>query len=173
VAKQIAGHQGDGVFLLGSDNEAGIFAESHLDPFQGLLIQRYIQGQGRRDLRILVAGGKVAGAMELFRTGGDFRSNYHLNGLAEPVACSRALEAMAVKATQALGLVVAGVDVIVDPQGRHKVLEVNYSPGFKGLEQATGVDIAGKIIDLALNLANGKGHSETMDPTRTALKPNP
>jgi len=85
--------------------------------------------------------------MELKPVPGDFRSNFHLTHKSWPVELSPEWEEIALKATAVLGLEIAGVDLIVDAEGKVCVIELNYSPGFSGLEAATGLDIAGKIID--------------------------
>ncbi|MEA1969158.1 MAG: RimK family alpha-L-glutamate ligase [Thermodesulfobacteriota bacterium] len=154
IAKEINGRQGRGVFLLDSKNEALSVALSFLDREKGLLLQRFIPIKGRRDIRVLVVGGKVAGAMELFTSGEDFRANYHLNNRAAKINLSKEMKDAAVKAASAVGLDIAGVDLIVDKKGRIMVIEVNYSPGFKGIEKTTGLDIAGLIIDYAFLLCS-------------------
>ncbi|MGB6011098.1 MAG: 30S ribosomal protein S6--L-glutamate ligase, partial [Desulfobacterales bacterium] len=95
----------------------------------------------------LVVGGKIAGAIELWPREGDFRANIHLGGESRPKDLSHELEDIALKATDALGLEIAGVDLILDQNGRINVIEVNYSPGFRGMEAATGLDIAGRIVN--------------------------
>ncbi|GAI93448.1 unnamed protein product, partial [marine sediment metagenome] len=110
---------------------------------------------GRQDIRVLVIGGKVAGAMELRPKEGDFRANYHLSRESRPRDLTSELEGIALKAAAAVGLEIAGVDLIVDQNDRVNVIEVNYSPGFKGLEAATGLDIAGLIVDYVANTYGG------------------
>ena len=85
--------------------------------------------------------------MKLKPEPGDFRSNFHLTQKSWPVELLPEWEKIALKASDALGLEISGVDLIVDAQGRVCVIELNYSPGFSGLEAATGLDIAGQIID--------------------------
>ena len=110
-------------------------------------MQRFIPPQGRRDIRVLVVGGRVVGAMSLTPRAGDFRANYHLTGTATAVNLDPSLAALATKAAAAVGLDVAGVDLVIPEDGGAMVLEVNYSPGFQGLEAVTGIDIAGAILD--------------------------
>jgi ribosomal protein S6--L-glutamate ligase len=85
--------------------------------------------------------------MKLKPKPGDFRSNFHLTQKSWPVKLLPEWEEIALKAADALGLEIAGVDLIVDAEKTVRVIEVNYSPGFTGLEAATGLDIAGEIID--------------------------
>jgi ribosomal protein S6--L-glutamate ligase len=96
---------------------------------------------------VLVVGEKVVGAMELRPKEGDFRANYHLSKESSPRDLSQELEEITLKAAAAVGLEIAGVDLIVDKNDRANVIEVNYSPGFKGMEAATGLDIAAKIVE--------------------------
>lgn len=145
VAKQVSGRQGRGVVLLRGPEQAEALAADDLPPRLGVLLQRFIPPEGRQDLRILVLDDEVAGAMELRPAPGDFRANYHLTGWARAVEPGPELCGLALAAAGALGLTIAGVDVIVSPDGP-VIMEVNYSPGFKGLEAATGLDIAGRVV---------------------------
>jgi len=151
VVKKPSGRQGRDVFLIREAGE-GETCLANLDPAQGLLLQRFIPPEGRKDLRVLVIGKKVSAAMELVAAKGDFRSNYHVSGSGTPVELPDEIEQTAVASAQALGLVIAGVDLIIDASGTAFVIEVNYAPGFKGMEAATGRDIAAEIITYALSL---------------------
>ena len=150
VVKQVSSRQGEGVILVKTEREVQPVIDHHLDRFKGLLVQRFIAPAGRRDIRVFVVGGKVAGAMELRPKEGDFRANYHLGGESRHKDLPAELEKIALKAAEAVGLEIAGVDLIVDQNDRVNVIEVNYSPGFKGLEAATGLDIAGRIVDYVI-----------------------
>ncbi|MFW6081540.1 MAG: ATP-grasp domain-containing protein [Desulfosalsimonas sp.] len=151
VAKKPSGRQGAEVFLLHGPRDAELAVSNHLEPGVGLILQQFIAPEGRRDLRVLVMGGKVFAAMELEPNAGDFRSNFHVSGQSRAAALSSELEKTAVRSALAVGLDIAGVDLIIDKHGAPWVIEVNYSPGFRGLEQATGKDVAGAIIDFALS----------------------
>ena len=150
VIKQVSGRQGKGVLLVKTIPEFHQIHTSHLNQRSGLLVQRFIPPDGRRDIRILVLGGEIAGAMELTPKTGDFRSNYHITGESRPTELSSELKAVALNASKAIGLEIAGVDVIVDRRQQINVIEVNYSPGFKGLEAATGLDVAGSMVDYVI-----------------------
>ncbi|MBT6610718.1 MAG: 30S ribosomal protein S6--L-glutamate ligase, partial [Deltaproteobacteria bacterium] len=101
----------------------------------------------------------ITGAMQLLPREGDFRSNFSLNQQAFEINLTDEMKRIAVKAARTLSLEIAGVDLLIDIQGRVFVLEVNYSPGFKGLEATTGLNIAEKIIDYAISLkTNLKNH---------------
>ena len=153
VVKQINGHQGSGVALARSRAELEHLVNTRLDKTQGLLLQQYLAPGGRQDIRVLLIGGKVAGAMRLTPPEGDFRANYHLGARSRAHDLADAAAQVAVAAAEAVGLDIAGVDLIIDGEDRVFVIEVNYSPGFKGLEAATGLDIAGLIIDYAVGCA--------------------
>jgi ribosomal protein S6--L-glutamate ligase len=84
--------------------------------------------------------------MELRPKPADFRSNIHLTGRGRPVELGKSLAKLAINSSHALGLEISGTDIIVDGDGKAKVVEVNYSPGFRGLEAATGLDIASQIV---------------------------
>jgi ribosomal protein S6--L-glutamate ligase len=138
--------QGKGVILI----ESSLAAQSIIDKLQakkqGLLVQEFIDSPGREDIRAFVLGDKVIGAMTLKPKGGDFRSNIHQKGMAKVTALNKRLKEIAIESSRALGLEISGSDIILDGDGKPKVIEVNYSPGFKGLEAVTGLDIASKIV---------------------------
>jgi ribosomal protein S6--L-glutamate ligase len=147
VLKQASGRVGEGVFLVKTEHQARLILHNALETGKGMLVQSFIPPENRLDIRVLVIGGKVAGAMKLKPKPGDFRSNFHLSQRSWTVELSPEWEEIALKAADALGLEIAGVDLIVDDKKNVRILELNYSPGFTGLEAATGLDIAGRIID--------------------------
>lgn len=146
VVKLLEGTQGLGVVLA----ETKKAAESVIGAFRQLdaniLVQQYIKEAGGSDIRAFVVGGKVVAAMRRRGAPGDFRSNLHRGGTAESVKLSPSERSTAVRAAKALGLNVAGVDLLQSEDGP-MVLEVNSSPGLEGIEGASGVDIADLIID--------------------------
>ena len=146
VIKQVSSRQGEGVILVEKNVNEQAVTHKHLDKRKGLLVQRFIPPTGRQDIRVLVVGRNIVGAMELHPKKGDFRANYHLSKESRPRDLTPELTRIALKASNAVGLEISGVDLIVDTNGRVSVIEVNYSPGFKGLEAATGLDIAGRIV---------------------------
>lgn len=151
VAKPPAGRQGSGVVLVDSPVTAAFVMENLQDLSKGLIVQEYMAPGPRKEIRAFVIGGRVAGAMELVPTPGDFRSNIHLGGQGKGISLDRRLAEMAVRSASLLGLEIAGLDIMTGDDGVPKVIEVNYSPGFRGLEEATGLDIAGEIISYAEN----------------------
>lgn len=146
VLKILEGTQGVGVVLVDSEKAA----KSVLDAFYGmdvnLLVQEYIEEAGGADIRALIVGGEVVGAMKRQGAEGDFRSNLHQGGSATAHKLSRKEKAMALAAAKAMGLGVCGVDMIPSARGP-LVMEVNSSPGLEGIEKSTGIDIAGRIMD--------------------------
>ncbi len=149
VAKQTSARQGDGVLRIMDASDGRQRALPALDRRRGLIVQRYLPPEQRRDIRALVIGGEVVCAAALIPSAGEFRANFHLGSTIEATALSEELGPIAVGAATVVGCDVAGVDMIVDKDDRPFIVEVNYSPGFKGLEAATGLDIAGLIIQFA------------------------
>ncbi len=115
-------------------------------------LQEYIKEAGGADLRCFVVGGKVIAAMKRQGIKGEFRSNLHRGGQAEQIKLSAEEKKTAIKAAKAMGLRVAGVDLLRSNHGP-VVMEVNSSPGLEGIEKATGVDVAGKIIEYVVQNA--------------------
>ena len=149
VGKQISERQGDGVLCIMDENDARQRVLPTLDRRRGLMVQRYLPPENRRDIRALVIGGRLICAAALIPAKGDFRANFHLGSDIQATDLSTELEQTALAAAAAVGCDVAGVDMLVDAEKRPFILEVNYSPGFKGLEAATGLDIAGRIVQFA------------------------
>ncbi len=161
VGKGLNSRQGQEVELLTGPPEAKRFLEKHLEPARGLLLQRFIPPRGRRDLRVLVVDGCIAGAMELQAFAGDFRSNFHVSGRSQAAHLSDEQKRTALDSVRAVGLSIAGVDLVLDESQGILVLEVNSTPGFRGLEAATGLDIADTIIAHAAGLI--KSAEDTAD----------
>lgn len=151
VLKPISGRQGTGLHLLQPHVSLPEDIISELKSGRGILVQEYFAPERRQDIRVLVVGGEAAACMSLTPLPGDFRANYHNGGQAAAVNISEPLKTLAVDAAEALGMEIAGVDLMVASHGSAVVVEVNYSPGFRGLEAITGKDIAGLMIDYVLN----------------------
>ena len=145
VIKLLEGTQGIGVVLA----ETRKAAESVIEAFMGLkahiMVQEYIKEAGGADIRCFVIGDRVIAAMKRQAQEGEFRSNLHRGGSASLVRISPEERKTAVAAAKAMGLNVAGVDLLRSSRGP-LVMEVNSSPGLEGIELATGKDIAGMII---------------------------
>lgn len=145
VIKLLEGTQGIGVVLA----ETAQAAKSTIEAFYGLkknvLVQEFIAEAKGSDIRAFIIGGRVVGAIKRQGEAGEFRSNIHRGGNAVAVQLTPDEEKTAIQAARALGLKVAGVDMLPSERGP-LVLEVNSSPGLEGIESATGVDIATEII---------------------------
>jgi ribosomal protein S6--L-glutamate ligase len=145
VIKLLEGTQGIGVVLA----ETKKAAESVIEAFMGLdaniMVQEYIKEAGGADIRCLVVGDKVVAAMKRQAAEGEFRSNLHRGGSATLARITPEERATAVRAAKTMGLNVCGVDLLRSNHGP-VVMEVNSSPGLEGVENATGKDVAGHII---------------------------
>ncbi|MBM3215526.1 RimK family alpha-L-glutamate ligase [Candidatus Poribacteria bacterium] len=146
LIKPFEGTQGVGMMLF----ETPLTAKSALDTLwnlrQDYVAQQFYAEAAGHDVRALVIGDCVVGAMERIATEGDFRANVHRGGLGKAVTLSDPMAELAVRATQALGLEIAGVDMLTTHDGP-VILEANPSPGFEGFEQATKQDVAHRIIE--------------------------
>jgi ribosomal protein S6--L-glutamate ligase len=145
ILKLLEGTQGLGVILAESQNAAG----SVMEAFNGLeariIVQEFIKEAGGADIRAFVVDGEVVGAMKRQGKEGEFRSNLHRGGSANIIELTDEERHTALVSAKAMGLGIAGVDMLQSNSGP-LVLEVNSSPGLEGIENATGVNIAEKII---------------------------
>jgi ribosomal protein S6--L-glutamate ligase len=146
VIKLIEGTQGIGVLLAESVKTAEGIVELLQSQKQNVLIQKFVAESKGRDIRAFVVGDRVVAAMRRVAQGQEFRSNVHRGGIAEPVELDEDYIQTAVRCTQILGLQVAGVDMLEGKDGP-QVMEVNSSPGLEGIEAATGLDVAGAVIE--------------------------
>jgi ribosomal protein S6--L-glutamate ligase len=145
VLKLLEGTQGIGVVLADTHSAA----KSVLEAFNGLqarvIVQQFIKEAGGSDIRAFVVDGVIVGAMKRQGKEGEFRSNLHQGGSAKLIELSDEEENAALMAAKALGLGIAGVDMLQSDNGP-LIMEVNSSPGLEGIEGATGKDIAKAII---------------------------
>ncbi len=146
VVKLLQGTQGVGVVLVESESAAKSVIDAFRQLDTNILIQEYIKEANGKDIRCFVIGGKVVAAMERVAVGTEFRANLHQGGTIHRVELTPIEIDYALKATAVHGLGYAGVDILRSHRGP-LVLEVNSSPGFEGIEAATGVDIAGLMVD--------------------------
>ncbi len=146
VVKLNEGTQGTGVILTEKASASRGVVEALRGLYANFLVQEFIGEAEGADLRCFVVGNQVVAAMRRTAPEGDFRSNLHLGGTAEKTAASRGEQEVAVRSAKALGLGVAGVDLIRSKRGP-LVLEVNSTPGLEGIETVCGLDIAGKVIE--------------------------
>ncbi len=159
VIKLLEGTQGIGV-VLAETNKA---AESVIEAFRGLdaniLVQEFIKEAGGADLRCFVVGGRVIASMKRTAASGEFRSNLHRGGTAESIRLTPEERSTAVRAAKIMGLRVAGVDMLRSNHGP-VIMEVNSSPGLEGIEEASKIDVAGKIIEY---IEKNAGPNKTRD----------
>lgn len=146
VIKLLEGTQGLGVILAETNNSAKSVIEAFLDVQVNILVQEFIEEAKGADVRAFIVDGQIVGAMKRQGAEGDFRSNLHRGGTAEVVQLTKEEKETAIKSVKKLGLSIAGVDMLRSKRGP-LVIEVNSSPGLEGIEGATKVDIAGKIIE--------------------------
>ena len=146
VIKLIEGTQGIGVLLAETVSAAESIIELLQSQKQNVLIQKFVAESKGKDIRAFVVGDRVVAAMRRVAQGQEFRSNVHRGGVAEAVELSDEYIETAVRATQILGLQVAGVDMLEGKDGP-QIMEVNSSPGLEGIESCTGLDVAGAVID--------------------------
>ncbi|MEM9525825.1 MAG: RimK family alpha-L-glutamate ligase [Bacteroidota bacterium] len=153
VVKLLESTHGVGVSLAHSLYQLERIAEGFLRLQDRIILQEYVAESRGRDIRAFVVGDQVVAAMERQAVAGEFRANMHRGATAKPVKLSPEDEALCLKAAAVTGVEVAGVDLIPSSRGP-LLMEVNASPGLEGIEGATKVDIAGAIIDYAVNKAS-------------------
>lgn len=146
IIKLIEGAQGAGVILAQTAKAAEAILETLILSRQSVVVQKFVSESKGRDIRALVVGGRVVAAMHRRAAPDEYRSNVHRGARTHGTRLAPELERTAVRATQILGLRVAGVDLIESDDGP-LVLEVNSSPGLEGIESATGVDVARLIVE--------------------------
>ncbi|HWI79606.1 MAG TPA: 30S ribosomal protein S6--L-glutamate ligase [Ramlibacter sp.] len=156
VIKLNEGTQGAGVMLTEKPSASRSVIEALRGLYANFLVQEFIAEAKGADLRCFVVGGKVVAAMRRQAPKGDFRSNLHRGGTARAVTPNEAEVDTALRAARLLGLGVAGVDLIRSKRGP-LILEVNASPGLEGIEEASGVDVAGAVVEyVARNARPGR-----------------
>ena len=146
VIKLLEGTQGIGVVLCETQKAAESVIEAFMGMEQNIMVQEYIQEAGGADIRCFVVGERVIASMKRQAKPGEFRSNLHRGGTASLIKITPEERMTAIRAAKVMGLSVAGVDILRSNHGP-LVMEVNSSPGLEGIEAATGLDIAGEVID--------------------------
>lgn len=160
VMKLLQGAQGIGV-MIGHDRSSVESVMATLLNFdKDLILQEFVKEAGGSDVRVLVIGGKVVAAMRRQAKRGEFRANVHRGGWGEKISrLPKRYERLALAAARATGLDIAGVDLLESASGP-LLLEVNSSPGFQELEKATGINVAEKMIRLAMRRSQGPRRSK-------------
>lgn len=159
VLKLTSGTQGTGVILSESIQSAKSSLEAIWSLGHDIMMQKFVGESRGKDIRALVVGGEVRAAMRRIADEQEFRSNIHRGGAGEVVKLSKEYRDVAVKAAQAVGLNLAGIDILESKKGP-LVIEANASPGFQGLEAATGMNIAKIIVDFAVEQARKNRNSK-------------
>ncbi|PYT09739.1 MAG: 30S ribosomal protein S6--L-glutamate ligase [Acidobacteria bacterium] len=149
VLKLVQGTQGIGVMLAETQSALEAILDTLWGLGQNILIQEFIPESRGRDIRAMVVGGKVIAAMRRIARVGEFRSNIHRGGEGRVLLLPAEYERVAVESARVTGLTLAGVDMLESRVGP-KVIEINSSPGFEGLEAATRLDIARLILNFAV-----------------------
>ncbi|HYG69904.1 MAG TPA: RimK family alpha-L-glutamate ligase [Anaeromyxobacteraceae bacterium] len=166
VAKPIAGSLGDGVVLVRDDDAGRAAVRERVERDGAVYLQAYVPHPGR-DVRAFVVAGRVEAAIERRAPPGDWRTNIGGGGVAVTCACGPELRQVAEAAARAIGLDYAGVDLVAGPEGP-TVLEVNGNPSWKGILEATGLDMAEPIAEHVLGRAlRRRGTSDHIVRERT------
>lgn len=147
IIKLAKGTHGLGVILSKDRQNAESILESFQKVKQSVLVQEFIKEAGGADVRVLIVNDKIVGVMKRQAQEGEFRSNLHRGGTSKVIPLTDIEKQVALKAARVMGLQVSGVDMLQSKRGP-MILEVNASPGLEGIETTTGVDIAGKVIDM-------------------------
>lgn len=146
IVKPIFGSMGHGMVRV-SDPDVGVRICRSLEQVNSVFYVQRAIAHGGRDIRAFVVGGRVLGAIERRASAGEWRTNVSRGGTARAIALPAAWAALALQAAALVGADYAGVDLLPDEDGRVYVLEVNGIPGWQGLQEATGLDVAGAIVD--------------------------
>jgi RimK family alpha-L-glutamate ligase len=154
IVKPIFGSMGHGMVRV-SDPDTAFRVLRALDAVRAVFYVQRVVEHGGRDVRAFVVGGRVLGAIERRAPGGGWRTNVSLGGEPRAIALPPEWERLALGAARAVGADYAGVDLLPGPDGTTYVLEVNGVPGWEGLQRATGLDVAGAVVDELLRRAAG------------------
>ena len=155
IVKLLEGTQGYGVVLAPTKKAAQSIIEAFHSMKARVIVQEFIQESKGADIRAFIVNGKVVGAMKRQGKEGEFRSNLHQGGSGSLIKLSKKEREAALTAAQAMGLPIAGVDLLQSERGP-LVLEVNSSPGLEGIEKSTEKDIAGSIIKYVTTVVEEK-----------------
>jgi ribosomal protein S6--L-glutamate ligase len=150
IIKLLRGTQGVGVMIATTMSEARSIVDTFTSLGQEICLQEFIAESSGRDVRALVVGDRVVGAMRRQARAGEFRSNIHRGGEGSPITLDGAFTKTALEAARLVGLEICGVDMLEGRDGP-RVMELNSSPGFEGLERATKQDIATEMVRYALS----------------------
>ena len=155
VVKIFAGSYGKGVYLVHNTQELQDFIEfAHgINSDEAIIVQEYVDSKPGEDIRVYVVGDRVLGAMKRKSTDGSFKANITRGGVGENYPLNEHIEEIALDTTRALGLDIAGIDLLFDGDS-YKICEANSAPGFKGFEKYTGINVARHIVSYAKSVAS-------------------
>ncbi len=145
IIKLQQGTQGIGTMIAETPQAVHSLLETFWAMGQDIVLQEYVRESKGRDIRVIVVGGRVVASMRRVAKPGEFRSNLHRGGKGNSVVLQRAYRSVAMRAAKAMGLEVAGVDMLEGKAGP-KILEINSSPGLEGVERASGINVAAAIV---------------------------
>lgn len=152
IIKLVEGTEGIGVFLADDMKQAVNLLKTFKQLSAPLIVQKFIEESAGTDIRAFVVGGEIVACMQRISKDGDFRANIALGGESEIVDLTPLEKDITLRATRAIGIHVAGVDLIRSNEGP-LVIEINTAPNFGGkwgLEEISGIDVAGAIIDYSV-----------------------
>ncbi len=148
VLKTINTGKGKNVYFVKNKEEISSALSELGKEVKNIVLQEYIDYE--HDLRVFVTGDKVIGCMKRIPQAGDFRANFSLGGAVEPFNPSKEIIELAVKTAKSVGLMISGVDVLIDKDGKHWILEANHTPGIEGISEALGKNIAEEVVGFML-----------------------
>ncbi|WBW94961.1 ATP-grasp domain-containing protein [Oceanirhabdus sp. W0125-5] len=156
VVKSISGSQGSGVYLTHDQSDFRDLMQlmTTTKTSMNFILQEFIKDSFGKDLRVFVVGGRAVACMERCSGDGGFKANFSQGGKVKNYEMNAEIEWLATESAKILGLDVAGIDLLFDGE-HYKICEANSSPGFQGLEAATGINTAKEIFDylkIRLNL---------------------
>ena len=146
IVKPVFGSMGHGMVRV-ADVDVAFRVVKTLEQIRSVFYLQRAIDHGGRDVRVFVVGGLVIGAIERTAAAGDWRTNVARGGAATPTELPGAWEQYAVRAAAIVGAEYAGVDLLPSRDGEVFVLEVNGIPGWQGLQEASGVDVAGAVVE--------------------------
>jgi len=146
VVKTISGSQGSGVFLCETKShfEDLIQLIKETRSHTNIILQEFVKSSRGRDLRVITIGGRAIACMERIATNGGFKANFSTGGEVRNYPMNAEIEWLATESSRILNLDIAGIDLLFDGE-HYKICEANSSPGFKGIEQCSGINIPEEI----------------------------